>query len=147
MSARIPTGVVALAGLLAVIGAVLAGYLVIENIQGQTGVCVGVHGCSTVQNSRYGKPFGVPISIPGLLGYLALLVLAIGWLRDFQGRRIEIAFAGFLTAFAGMLVSGYLTYIEAFVVDAWCSYCIISALLMVALFALWSVILAMSMRE
>lgn len=147
MSGRISSSVVALAGLLAVVGAVLGGYLVLENIQGQTGVCVGVHGCSTVQNSRYGKPFGVPISIPGLFGYLALLVLAIAWLRDFQGRRVEIAFIGFLTAFAGVLVSGYLTHIEAFVVDAWCSYCIVSALLMVALFALWSVILAVSMRE
>ncbi|MEO8539081.1 MAG: vitamin K epoxide reductase family protein [bacterium] len=147
MTARIPTAVVALSVPLAIIGAVLAGYLAIENLQGQTGVCVGVHGCSTVQNSRYGKPFGVPISIPGLLGYLAMLALAIAWLRDFQGRRLEIAFAGFLAAFAGVLVSGYLTYIEGFVVDAWCSYCIVSALLMVGLFAIWSGILVHSMRE
>ncbi len=147
MTQRLPAGIATVGAVLAIAGVVLSGYLAIENLRGETGVCVGVHGCATVQNSRYGKPFGTPISLPGLALYFALAVLAVAWLRDIAGRRAEIAFTGFLGGFAGLLVSGYLTYIEAFVLDAWCSYCIVSALLMVALFALWTGLLALTLRE
>ena len=48
--------VVALGALaMALAGAGVAGYLAVENLQGDTGVCVGVHGCATVQDSRYGE--------------------------------------------------------------------------------------------
>jgi len=131
---------------LALVGAGISGYLAIENLQGESGVCVGVHGCSTVQNSKYGKPFGIPISIPGLMLYAGLVVLAAAWLANVAGRRAEIAFTGFLGGVAGLLVSAYLTWIEAFVLDAWCSYCIVSALLMVGLFLLWTVLLWAAQR-
>lgn len=147
MTLRPPQLLAGFALLLALAGVGVAGYLAFENLRGETGVCVGVHGCSTVQNSKYGEPFGIPVSIPGLILYLALAALVVAWLRDSGGRRAEIAFSGFLGAFAGVLFSGYLTYIEAFVVDAWCSYCIVSALLMVALFAAWSGLLAVTLRE
>lgn len=136
-----------LAVVLAVAGIAVSGYLVVENLRGETGICVGVHGCATVQNSRYGEWFGVPVSLPGLALYLILGATALAWHFDLRGYRAELALAGFLGAFAGLLMSGYFTYLEAFVLDAWCSYCIVSALLMTALFGTWSAILAMTMRD
>jgi len=147
MRRKLPAVLATAAVVLALAGTALSGYLAFENLRGETGVCVGVHGCSTVQNSRYGKPFGIPISVPGLMLYATLVVLAVAWLRDFAGRRPEIALAGFLGTFGGLLVSGYLTAIEAFVLDAWCSYCIVSALLVVALFIAWSTLLVLTLRE
>ncbi len=133
------------AAVLAFVGLAVAGYLAFENLQGNTGVCVGVHGCSTVQNSRYGKILGVPISVPGMLLYAALLVAAVLFFRT-PARRPDVALAGFLGSVAGLMMSGYLTYLEAFVLDAWCSYCIASALLMVGLFVTWTALLATAMR-
>lgn len=134
------------AGLLAVLGLAVAGYLVTENLRGDTGICVGTQGCHTVQSSRYGKMLGIPVSVPGALLYAALAVAAAGYYRNVAGRRAEFALAGFFGSLAGLLMSAYLTYVEAFVLDAWCSYCIVSALLMVALFAVWSVLLAFATR-
>jgi uncharacterized membrane protein len=96
--------------LLAAAGAVISGYLAIENLQGDTGVCVGVHGCATVQDSRYGKLLGVPVSIPGLALYLALIGLAVAWWLDWHGQSQWLALGGFLAAFAGVAFSAYLTW-------------------------------------
>lgn len=134
------------AAALALTGMAVAGYLAFENLQGNTGVCVGVHGCSTVQNSRYGEILGVPISVPGFLAYAVLLLAAVLSLRS-PLRRPELALIGFLGSVVGLLMSAYLTYIEAFVLDAWCSYCIASALLMVGLFATWSLLLVVALHE
>lgn len=140
-------GLAVLAVVLAIAGVAVSGYLVIENLQGDTGICVGVHGCATVQNSRYGEWFGIPVSVPGLALYALLGATALAWHFDLRGYRAELALAGFLGAFAGLLMSGYFTYLEAFVLDAWCSYCIASALLMTALFVVWAAILAITMRD
>jgi uncharacterized membrane protein len=58
-----------------------------------------------------------------------------------------IALAGFLVTLAGVVFSGYLTAIEAFVLDAWCIYCIASASIMGALFACWLALLTGERRR
>lgn len=143
---RIDRGVAVVALILALTGTAVAGYLAVENLRGETGVCVGVHGCATVQDSRYGELLGVPVSVPGFLLYAALAVAAAALLFARIASRVEIAFLGFLGTVAGVLMSAYLTYVEAFVLDAWCSYCIVSALLMSALFVSWGLLLFLSMR-
>jgi uncharacterized membrane protein len=141
MTGRFGTVLVVLAVVLAVAGAGLSGYLAVVNLQGDTGVCVGVHGCHAVQTSRYGKIIGIPVSVPGFFVYGMMALAAAGWRRSWGGLAPELAFLGFLGALTGVLMSAYLTYVEAFVLDAWCSYCVASALLMAALFAIWSAIL------
>ncbi len=73
--------------LLALAGTAIAGYLAWENSQGKTGVCTVVHGCATVQESKYGKVLGIPISVPGLGLYLVLVAAAVVVLVDFRGWR------------------------------------------------------------
>ncbi len=132
---------------LAVIGAGLSAYLVYENLQGQSGVCAVVHGCQEVQQSRYGKIAGVPVSIPGVIGYSLIGLFAAGYLWNFRGLRQQIVSLAFLTALFGFLFSMYLTYVEARVLEAWCIYCIVSASLMTALFAGWIALLAAEIRQ
>lgn len=104
--------------------------------------CSGVGNCHTVQNSQYAKVGGMPVAILGLGMYLVLLGLTLArrFDRRLLGREAPAIFATwtFALAFAGMLYSGYLTYLELFVIDAICIWCVGSATLVtiIALVAL-----------
>ncbi|MEO9256661.1 MAG: vitamin K epoxide reductase family protein [Tepidiformaceae bacterium] len=131
---------------LAIAGIAIAAYLAFENLQSRTGVCTITHGCQTVQQSRYGKLFGIPISVPGLGLYLLLGAAAITWLTNFRGLRRWAAFLAFNGALFGFAYSLFLTYIEGWVLEAWCIYCITSASLMFLLFAGWLTVLLITLR-
>ncbi len=140
------TALVAALLALAVCGVGVAAYLAWENSRGGSGVCTIVHGCSTVQQSKYGKILGVPVSIPGLALYLVLAAAALAWLTDFRGWRQYAVVVGAFGSFFGFLFSGFLTYLEAFVIDAWCIYCIVSAVLLTLLAAGWGALLTGEVR-
>ena len=115
------------AAVLAVCGIGVAIYITIADASGGAPACLaGGHGCETVANSRYSHLAGINVAVLGIGGYVALLiaVLAPG---DF-GR-----FAGFLLALVGFGFSAYLTYLELFVIDAICQWCVASACLMTLL--------------
>ena len=122
--------------LLSLIGVGISGYLTWSHLVGQSPYCGGYHGCETVQNSPYAEVGGVPVAAIGLLGYLLLLGLSL--LRDrVQGETaFYLSAALFGTATVGFLYSLYLTYLEAFVIRAWCFWCVTSALVITAIFAL-----------
>jgi uncharacterized membrane protein len=114
----------------AAVGVGVAVYIAIADSGGGSPVCVGgSQGCQTVAESSYSHLFGVNIAIFGVLGYLLLLGAAIG--RG-DGARM----AGFAIALAGFGYSVFLTYLELFVIDAVCQWCVFSAILMTTLFAL-----------
>ena len=137
------TALVVFAAVLAVVGVGIAAYLAYENIQSESGVCTITHGCATVQQSKYGKLFGVPVSVPGLGLYALLATAAVFWLKDFRAARMTIAPLAFFASLFGLTFSGYLTYVEGWVLDAWCIYCIASASLMALLTLTW---LAVTLR-
>ena len=113
----------AVAGL-AVLGAVIAGYLTWVHFAELQPYCVGGGGgCERVQSSPYAKVAGVPVAVAGLAGYVA--VLASLPLRE----RSVTAFLGLV----GFGFSAYLTYLELAVIDAVCQWCVASALVMTAL--------------
>jgi uncharacterized membrane protein len=149
---RIPRSGPALLGValaaIALAGLAIATYLATENVQGQSGICTGVaHGCATVQQSRYGKVAGTPVSVPGAALYAGLALIALAWARDWLGWRPTWALLGGFAALCGFGFSMYLTGIEAFVLDAWCVYCVASALLMTALAFGWGVAVIAACRR
>ena len=120
MSGRAPLA------LLAVAGALISAYLTWSYVQGIAPVCVGgSSGCETVQTSRYADILGIPVASLGLLAYAGLLGSAL--IRDKRA-----ALLGLLIALVGTLFSAYLTYLEIFVIRAFCQWCVASAALMVA---------------
>lgn len=132
---------------LAIVGIGMASYLAIENLQGKaSGICVGSHGCASVQQSEYGKILGTPVSVPGLALYLALALAAGAWLLNWRGLRDQVAVLGFYGALFGTLFSGFLTYLEGWVIDAWCTWCIASAVLMTVLLVLWLGVFLIALR-
>jgi uncharacterized membrane protein len=115
---RIAAGVLALAG----IG--VATYVSISEFVGGTPVCLaGGHGCETVARSHYSHLAGINVAAIGIGGYVVLLICAL--VPGDTGR-----FGGFLTALVGFGFSAYLTYLELFVIDAICQWCVASAVVM-----------------
>ena len=110
--------------LLAVAGLAVATYIAIAESGGGAPKCIaGGGGCETVANSKYSDLAGVNVAVLGILGYVLLLASAA--IPGDYGR-----FGGFLTALIGFGFSAYLTYLELFVIDAICQWCVASAILM-----------------
>lgn len=114
---------------LAVAGMVVAAYLTYVETQAAAAVCGPVGDCNAVQSSAYARLFGVPVGVIGLAGYVAILG---AWL---WGRSGSVAARALLAGMAavGVLFSIYLTYLELFVIEAVCLWCLSSAVIMTLL--------------
>jgi len=118
-----------IAAFLAAFGAGVAAYIAIAEADGGAPACLaGSGGCETVAASSHSELAGISVALIGVFGYALLLVTAL--LRG-DGARM----AGFGLGLVGFGYTVYLTYLELFVIDAICQWCIVSAVLMVALFA------------
>ena len=113
----------------ATLGVAVAAYIAIESSGGGAPACIGgSHGCETVAESSHSHLLGVNIAIFGIVGYLLLLGAAMA--------RGDVArMGGFVLALVGFGYSVFLTYLELFVIDAICQWCVFSAVLMTVLFA------------
>jgi uncharacterized membrane protein len=111
----------------AAFGLGVATYIAIAEADGGAAACVaGGSGCQTVADSPYSELAGINVAVIGIVGYALLLATSI--LRG-DGARI----AGFALALTGFGYSVYLTYLELFVIDAICQWCVVSAVLMTVL--------------
>ena len=132
-AAALPTNRMVIA-VLSLIGLFVALYLWAHNA-GLTGPIVcGVGDCATVQSSEYATIGPVPVPAIGVVGYLALMSLSFAGIQP--NYRASPVIGGLMLAGAGsgVLFSGYLTYLEAAVIEAWCQYCIGSAIIITLIF-------------
>ena len=84
--------------------------------------------CDIVNRSAYSSIAGVPVALIGMLGYAALVGLA----TVYRERRETPALL-FLGALVGLAFALYLTYIEGWVLGAWCIVCLSSLALIAAI--------------
>jgi uncharacterized membrane protein len=118
-----------IAAFLAAFGVGVAAYIAIAEADGGAPACLaGSGGCETVAASSHSELAGISVALIGVLGY-ALLLLASLLRGDFA------RMAGFGLGLVGLGYTIYLTFLELFTIDAICQWCMVSALLMVALFA------------
>jgi uncharacterized membrane protein len=113
----------ALAALVSLFGLADALYLTIEHVTGQSVRCTIVSGCSEVLSSRYAVFAGVPLAMIGAAAYFSVFSLAT--LAAF-GYRIARALLVPLVA-TMFLVTIWLIYLQAFVIEQFCQYCLLSA--------------------
>ena len=112
---------------LIITGIGVAGYLSYVETQSVEAVCGPIGDCNAVQQSRYAKLFdALPVSMLGLFGYLAL---SAAWLGGRLIPKLErpAAISFWVMAFFAVIFSLYLTYIEPFVINAVCIWCLTSA--------------------
>jgi uncharacterized membrane protein len=117
---------------LAVAGLGISSYLSYTHWAHATVACGGLGSCNEVNSSKYAELAGIPVAFLGALSYLALIASALAWLwwRP-AGLAWPVMFFWGLSLF-GVLYSAYLTYVEVFVLEAICVYCVASAAVMLA---------------
>ena len=91
--------------------------------------------CDIVNRGTYSAILGVPVALIGMIGYVALLLLATFY-RDEAQTPARLA----LASMAGLGFALYLTYIEGFVLAAWCVLCLSSLALIFCISVLSSVL-------
>jgi uncharacterized membrane protein len=109
---------------LAVAGMGVAAYLTYTHYADKVVACGGVGQCETVQQSEYSTIAGVPVSLLGGLAAAALLAIALGRLG---GLSLAVEWASLATlglTTASVAFAAYLTYVELFVLEAICIYCV-----------------------
>lgn len=92
--------------------------------------------CSFVQSTRFAYFLGIPVPLLGLVGYLAILLVAMVGTRPANVESRWIAVALLVLTGGAFLFSMYLTAIEAWVIRAWCRWCVVSAILATLAFVL-----------
>ena len=98
--------------------------------------------CDIVNRSEYSTVAGVPVALIGILGYVALLAFA-----TFYREKAETPGILVLGSIAGLGFALYLTYIEKYVLFAWCILCLSSLAIIFSITALSTILFVRSMRS
>jgi uncharacterized membrane protein len=119
---------------LALLGLAVASYLTVTRMIGEAPVCT-TGGCAKVQSSDYAEVLGIPVAVLGLLAYAALLVTALR-----AGPAPAAIGAGI--AVAGVAFAGYLLWVQAAVLEAFCLWCLVSdaVIAVIAPLAVWRLV-------
>lgn len=132
----------AAASVVSLVGLGDAIYLAVEHLAGRSVQCTLVSGCSEVLSSRYASVGGIPLALIGAAAYFSVFSLAT--LAAFGYK-----FAGkLLPPMVGLmfLTSLGLIYLQAFVIKAFCQFCLLSALVTFVLTGLVIAIVARASR-
>ena len=113
----------ALAALLALVGVADSVYLTVQHLLGNTLRCTLTSGCSEVLGSPYASVAGVPLAALGAVAYFAAFSLAT--LAAFGYTKARTLLAVLVAAMFAVTV--WLLYLQAFVLQAFCQYCLLSA--------------------
>ena len=98
-------------------------YLTVEHLTGESVKCTIIHGCSEVLSSPYATVAGYPLAGVGALAYFTVFSLAILGLFGYR-----LAGQLLLPLVVLMcLVSLWLIYLQAFIIHAFCQFCLLSA--------------------
>lgn len=118
---------------LSIIGLLVSVYLTATHYAGTTPECSLIAGCETVTTSSYSAIENVPISVFGILFFSAALLVSGMFLHTHHKRFLHL-----LTAFlaVGAAISLILFYIQIFILDAICMYCVIVDSITIVLFVL-----------
>ena len=100
-----------------------ATYLTVQALTGETLTCGGSPDCFRVLGSSYAKIGGIPVAMLGALAYFSVFSFATfaafghGWVRKFLALIVGAMFTATL----------WLLYVQAFLLHAYCRYCLFSA--------------------
>jgi uncharacterized membrane protein len=107
--------------LLALAGLLISLYLAATRLAGGVPACGPIRGCETVSTSPYSEIFGIPVALLGVGFSLLLLGATLRWWRLVDELALRAAYA---LGLIGVIFVAYLTYLEVFVIEAICVWCV-----------------------
>ena len=122
--------------LISLLGLFLGVYLTLYKYGIIGTLACSVSSCEQVQTSRWSMFLGVPVATWGAGFYVMMLVLSIAGLQPRFEQSRPLSLLMLAATGWGVLFTGWLNYLEAFVIHAWCEWCIGSALMVLVLFVL-----------
>lgn len=121
------------AALLSLAGLFISAYLYLYKIGKIGSLACGTGGCETVQFSEWSRFAGLDVALIGVVGYTGLLVLGLASLQPPLASRRWPATLLAALAGTGVLFTAYLTYLELYVIQAICRWCVTSAVIISAI--------------
>lgn len=129
-----PEGFYAFVSALGLAGLGVATYIYITKRKGGDLVCPTGSNCNVVVNSKFAKFLHIPLENLGLLYYATIAVL-YAWLVFNWGSVSDLWLFWIVIFTAGaFLFSCYLLFVQAFLLRAWCIWCLLSSMLSMAIF-------------
>jgi len=112
-----------IAAVVSLAGLADATYLTVQALTGETLVCGGSPDCFRVLGSSYARVGGIPLALFGTLGYFSAFSFATFAAFGYARARLFLT----LTVGAMFLVRLWFLYVQAFLLHAYCRYCLFSA--------------------
>ena len=122
-ASRVRIIIYSFAAVISLVGLAEATYLTVQFLTGETIVCAGSSGCFEVLGSRYARIAGIPVAAFGALAYFSAFSFAI--FTAFGSNRARTFFS--LTVWAMFAATLWLLFVQAFLLHAFCRYCLFSA--------------------
>ncbi len=125
-------------------GFVISTYLTFVHFRGYVSPCYLVNGCETVQTSAYSVVLGVPVALAGALFFALMFYLGVGLLtaaRPWVVRTVQVL------AFVAALAMIPLFFLQAIVLKAFCSYCLATEAVVLAMWVLTFLLTRAAGRE
>jgi protein-disulfide isomerase len=111
----------------AITGAGISAYLLVEYTNGQGGICLTGGGCDVVRASAFAYPLGIPMPLIGVAFYVVAAWTAWRTVNPAPLLGVAPRTVLVLQGAIGIAVSAFLTGIEAFVIHAFCTWCLAQA--------------------
>jgi uncharacterized membrane protein len=121
--ARFRTIIYIVAAIISLVGLADATYLAVQALTGETLGCGGSPDCFRVLGSSYSKVAGVPVAMFGAVAYFSVFTFAT--FAGFGYRRARMFLI--LTIAAMFFATLWFLYVQAFLLHAYCRYCLFSA--------------------
>lgn len=123
-----------LASLVALAGLFVALYLTLYKLGYIGTLACAVGSCEKVQTSKWATFLGFPVAAWGVMYYVGVVAVSLAGLMPALAERRSVSQLLVAMTGVGLLFSLWLTYLELFVIDAICQWCVISAILATILF-------------
>jgi uncharacterized membrane protein len=123
----------ALAAIIALVGLTDAVYLTIHHYTATPVPCGAAFDCEMVLTSPYAEVAGIPLAAFGAVAYFIAFSLAL--LAAFGDRRMWKLFGVQITLMA--VFAGWLIYVQAALIGAFCQFCLLSAATTLVLFLIY----------
>jgi uncharacterized membrane protein len=117
------------------LGALDAIYLLVYKLTNNNAMCLGNGGCHDVNFSSYSEIGGIPVSVFGILAFLAIAGILLLEPR-FKFVKDNGSLAVFGISLAGVAFTAYLTWLEIYVIHAICPFCVATAVIIALIFIL-----------